>query len=71
MTLLTAYETAACQVTTVDLRENQGTDAGVASLCQALQTEACKVARLELRENQITDVGVAGPMMSSIKNTKM
>ena len=51
-------QTAACQVTELNLSENQITDAGVASLCLALQTAACQVTELDLSENQITDAGV-------------
>ena len=50
-------QTAACQVTTFHLSENQITDTGVASLSQALQTAACQVTELDLSKNQITDAG--------------
>ena len=48
----------ATKLTKLELQENQITDAGVVSLCQALQTPACKVTTLDLSGNQITDAGV-------------
>ena len=39
--------------------ENDITDTGVASLCEALQHPSCKLTTLILMQNDITDTGVA------------
>ena len=49
----------ATKLTELTLDDNQFTDVGVVSLCQALQTATCKVTTLYLSSIQITDAGVA------------
>jgi len=46
------------KLSTVDLRANQFTSAGVASLSKALKQSSCKVTNLKLSSNQITDADV-------------
>ena len=53
-------------VTTLDLRNNQITDAGVTSLSQALQSPACKLTTLDLVGNRIAYTGE-----ESLRNLKL
>jgi len=46
------------KLTRLILNDDQITDTGVASLCEALMRPSCKVTTIDLGRNQITDTGV-------------